>query len=294
MARAEGGPFWWEDPPAFERVFRVTATGERGIPADLDGRRGRLGLWRAGVGVEATVPLNRCWTLGWTLHLEESSYRFSDADAVVAGPGRLMEEGIFARFTPTLEYRWPSGWGVRAGPIVQSAGATGARFEDTLTWGGQASVRIPLGERTALVLGASAQTTLEGALSFGPLLDFESSPPSTGRLHLEFLRSGISGTGIRVGYDVTPRLSVGFLARYDRRDFRLADDDRVPGGVFRNARLAPGLDLRWLARPCVQLSAAAWLNVSDSFRFDDRNGDFVTDFGAAPSPMIGLTLSVRF
>lgn len=289
-ARAEDGCLWWQNCPTHEAY--VTVTGERGFAADLHGDRGTFSLWRAGVGVEGRFPIGLRWSLAPALHLEQDAYRFSDPDAIVAGSGRLLEDATFARLGLFATFRGASGWGFGAGPIVQSAGVPGARFEDTLTYGGGAGVRIPLGGDSSLLLGASIETTLEGSPTYFPLIDLQGS--GTGRFHLDYLRSGISTAGIRAAYDVTPKLTVGVLGRSDGRAWRLAEDDRVPGGVFRNARLAAGLDLSWRPSACVTLTATGWLNVQDSIRIDDRRGDDVTDFGADPSPMIGLSVSIRF
>jgi hypothetical protein len=292
-ARAEdAGPCpWWEERRAHGGW--ATLTGEGGFEADLHGGRGTLSFWRAGFCLEWNQPVASKWAFRGVLYGETDSHDFGDPDAVVAGTGRLFEDAYRVRVEPQASFRDCNGWGFNTGPIVQSAGVPGAEFEDTLTYGGQASVRIPLGGRSAVTLGASVETQLEGSATVWPVFDLETSGTG-GRFHVGYLRSGIGSTGIRAAYDVTPRFAVSLMGRLEGRSWRLAEDDRVPGGVFRQSRLAPGLGVMWSPNTCVSLSAEAWLPISDSIRIDDRDGDRVTDFGVDPAPILGLTLSIRF
>src|SRR5206468_5059627 len=162
-------------------------------------------------------------------------------------------EGRLARIETLAKLDLPRGWGLAAGPIFQSAGVPGARFEKTFTWGGQGSVRIPLNASTGLVLGASVETTLEDTWAVFPILDIEGM--STGSVKFD-----VRGTGVRAGIPLAPCLSLGLSARYDRPDWRPARGDRVPGGVFRDIRVAAGVDLEWRPRPSLAVSVGTWLN----------------------------------
>ena len=284
------GP-WWEDTRAHGSW--ATLTVERGFPADLRGDRGSLSFVRGGVALEWNYPVASKWSFKGAFYAEEDLHDFTDPDSIVAGTGRLFEEARRVRIEPQARYVACSGWGVSFGPIAQTAGAPGADFADTLTWGGQASVRIPLGGSTAIDLGLSYETQLEAAASLWPVLDFESAS-SSGRFHLGYLRTGIASTGLRASYDVTPTLAVSLLGRLEGRSWRLAEDDRVPSGVFRQSRVAPGLGVGWNPNTCLSLSVEAWWPLWDSIRIDDRRGDRVTDFGVDPAAVLGVTLSVRF
>ena len=289
-AQADGGPSGegsLPPTPAAERGVRVTPTVEYGFPADLPGERGVMSLLRAQLGVAGTVPVNRCLLLQLTFAAEVDAYDLSDPDAIVPGSGRLLDEGRYARFEPLAKLDLPRGWGLIAGPVVQSAGVPGARFEETLTWGGQASVKFPISASTSLVLGASVETKLEGSWSIFPLLDIQGI--STGSIVL-----GVRGTGIRAGIPLSPCLALGLSARYDRRDWRLAESDRVPEGVFRDIRIAFGVDLEWRARPSLAVSIGTWLNAYHEIRIDDRHGDPVTSFNADPSFTLATSVSISF
>ena len=282
---------WWEDT-RYHGTW-ATVTVEHGFDADLQSTRGSLSFTRGGLALEWDYPVASKWSTLGALYVEEDVHDFSDPDAIVAGTGRLFEEGRRVRFEPQLRYVGCSGWGVSAGPIVQSSGVPGAKFEDTVTWGGKASVRIPLGGSTAIDLGVSVETQLETSPSVWPVFDFESAS-SKSRFHLGYLRTGVGSTGIRASYDLTPTFAVSALGRLEYRAWRLAEDDRVPGGVFRQARSAPGLGVMWNPSSCVSLSGEAWWTIGDGIRIDDRSGHRVTDFGVGAALELGLTLSVRF
>src|SRR5437660_7345526 len=126
-----------QQPPACVRELRVTPGVEYGFPADLRGGRGRLSVFRALLGVDASVPVSDRLQLQLAFTAEDAAYHLSDPDAVVPGSGRLLDEGRLARIETMAKLDLPRGWGLAAGPIFQSAGVPGARFEKTFTWGGQ-------------------------------------------------------------------------------------------------------------------------------------------------------------
>src|SRR5439155_18703744 len=128
---------------------------------------------------------------------------------------------------------------------------------------------------------------LEDTWAVFPILDIEGM--STGSVKFD-----VRGTGVRAGIPLAPCLSLGLSARYDRRDWRLAQGDRVPEGVFRDIRVAAGVDLEWRPRPSLAVSVGTWLNAYHEIRVDDRHGDRVTAFEADPSFMIAASVSISF
>jgi hypothetical protein len=267
--------------------LRLAPYAEQGFPADLERDRGTIGVRRAGLLGTAAFPVASRARLRLQFGAERAFVDLSDPDEVVAGNGRLLDDALSLRLEPRLDVFVGGDWTLSAGPILGSSGALGARFEDTLTYGGTAAVRFPLGGDRTMRVGASVETALEDTLSIFPV--FEIGGLSTGGLSVEG-----RGTGVRASLPLSPRFDVGAAARYDRRDWRLAEDDRVPGGVFRDIRVAVGLDLEWKPSRCVVLAVAAWWTVYHEVRVDERDGDRVTAFEADGSWMVSLGASVLF
>jgi hypothetical protein len=265
---------------------RVAPYAEHGFPADLSKERGRLAVERLGTLGMATLPVSRVLRVKAAFALERADYDLSDPDAVVPGPGRLLEDAFQARVEPSAEVRLGGEWRVALGGILVTQGALGARFEDTTTHGVFGSVRFPLGTRVVR-LGGGIETNLDDPWTLFPIVSL--SGTSAGKWSLE-----ARGFGVRLGYAANDRVGFGVAGRYDRRDWRLAESDRVPGGVFRDFRVAVGADFEWKPSCDVTIAVAGWWTLDHRVQVDDRDGDTVTRMDADPSFMVSLGLVVRF
>jgi hypothetical protein len=272
-----------DDGPA----ARLALYAEHGFDAALNADRGTLAVERLGLIGTTAVRVSDRARLRLQYSAERAWYELSNPDAVVPGAGRLLDDAVWFRLEPRADVDVGSRWTVSAGPLVGSSGVLGARFEDTLTYGAMAAVRFPFGANRTLRVGATVETTLEGSLAIFPIFEIGGGV-SAGGLAIEG-----RGTGVRAGVPLSDDWSVGVAARYDRRDWRLAEDDRVRGGVFRDVRIALGADLEWKPAESVVLAVAAWVTVYHAIRVDDRHGDEVTDFEADTSLMLSLGFSVE-
>ena len=275
------------DERDFRRRFDADVTGERSLPAAFPDARGTLVVTRVNGSFDGRVALNASTLLQPRAVAEATWYRFSDVDRVVPGTGPLIDHARLARIAPMVERRFYGGWGLGAGPILQTAGASGADVSETLTWGMEAYARIPLRSRAGLRIGASFETRLDDSIEWWPVLAIEGAEP--GRLSVEG-----RGSGLRVGYAFTPTLSLGLDGRYDRRDFRLAPDSRVPDGVWRDRRWAVGADVSWKPRPCVEVYGTVWRNLFHDVSVGDRDGRTLLEASMRPSWQFGLTVSLQF
>ena len=131
------------------------------------------------------------------------------------------------------------------------------------------------------------ETTLEDSARLWPIVDIEGI--SSGRFGLEAWLDEVRAT-----YRFSPAFKAGLAGRWERRDFRLAEDDRVPAGVFRDYRASVGLHAAWKPSESVSVQGTLWLDAYQEVRVDDRDGDEVTRFEAEPSPALELSVTIRF
>jgi hypothetical protein len=267
-------------------ALRVAPYAEYGFPAELSKERGRLAVERLGLLGMGTVPVSRALRFKAAFALERADYDLSDPDAIVPGPGRLLEDTFQARVEPSAEVRLGGEWRVAAGAILVTQGALGAEFDDTVTTGVFGSVRFPLGSRVVR-LGGGIESNLEDPATIFPIVSL--SGTSSGKWSLE-----ARGFGVRLGYAANEHWGFGVAGRYDRRDWRLAESDRVPGGIFRDRRVAMGADVEWKPSCDVTFALAGWWTLEHDVKVDDRDGDTVTRVDADPSFMLSLGLVVRF
>jgi hypothetical protein len=268
------------DPP------EARASVEWGTEADLPHDRGTVSFLRGGLDLEGVSVVSSRVRLRWRLRAEAGEYDLSRPDAVVPGDGHLVGPYRAGQAVAVVDYSFANGWGVAAGPVVAACGDPDASLSESMTYGFKAGVRFPLGGGRSLELGIDFHTVLEDDPSYFPLVRIEGM--GHGKVSFEF-----HGTSLRVGYPLTERLSIGFDARYDRRDVRLPADDRVPHGVFRDIRYEAGLDLEFRPRPWIGVRVGVLVPVDHEIRIDDRHGDGVTDLDATGGVVIGAMVSIE-
>jgi len=247
---------------------------ERKLPADLSGDRGSIDAWVGRSEFEVTLPVGR--SLSWEIRgdAEYDRYHLSDPDAIVPGSGRLIEDTTLFSLTNRLEVPLSRSLWFRAGVNVASTGATGAEFADTLTWGIEGSFRFSVGGSSWVRLGLAYHTILEETGTFWPVFDV-GGLGAGGKWEIEW-RWNI----LVVSREVAPSLRVGAAVRYDRSDWRLAESDRVPGGVARDIRYSVGAYVSWVITDHARLHVGAWYDFGHDLIIDDRDGDRVTDLPA--------------
>jgi hypothetical protein len=160
----------------------------------------------------------------------------------------------------------------------------GADFEETLTSSLTAAVWFPVGGGTRVRLGATHRTHLEDASTIVP--DFGVDGIGSGAWRVEW-----RGHALRASREVWPCLRLGAGVRYLHDDARLADSDRVPGGVFRDVRLGVGAFAAWTPNDRLTVSLTVWHDVDHWVRIDDRDGERVTSFDGDGSLAIALGLT---
>ncbi len=273
-----------------ESTVRLTSTLTRGFPTDMDGDRGTLSLLRALVEVEGTIPTSSRFTWKWGAQAEMDHYQWSDVNRVVPGTGRLLDEGWMFRAGPGIEWEINDTFSVTTGIFGESALVSGVTFWDTLSFGGFATVRFRATQGLGVRLGVSARTNIGGSAFIVPIFGVDGGDTSKkGKGPKNPLRFSVRGSGCRLGYAFTESIGVGIAARYDRRDWRLAPDDRVPHGIVRDTRIPIGVDLEWTIRPGLSLDLEVGAEVYHEVEVDDRYGHRITIFEADPAPYLALS-----
>jgi hypothetical protein len=221
---------------------------------------------------------------------ERGTYDFDEDAAVVPlGQGSLGGAYTGARLALGGSWSLSRSFGVTLGASLRSFWMDGADVEDGLQPGVIAAVRLRLFGTTDVFFGASMTSGLEGDPSFLPILGL--SGLDTGKDSR--WRVEARGPGLSVAYLLTPRLSVGLSAGYERRDIRLADDDRVPGGVLRERRLPVGLEIAWQPRSCTSIVLTGGASLWNKVTLLDDDGEEVLSHTTEVAPFVQLEWSLR-
>lgn len=268
---------------------QATATTTWALAAGLDDDRGDLTVGRAGVDVLVAWDATPRVTVGLDVGVEEARYDLSRPDLVVPGPGRLLETATTAYVTPGVRVRPDDLWTLSAAVTVATGFAPGAAPEDGVTSSVVVTARRRVSAALALTAGVLVSTALEDDPTVVPIVWLSGASPTAGPVRFEF-----RGAGLRASYDVSDRLALAVSARYVRRDVRLADDDRLPGGVARDVRVPVSVEVDVRPTPDLVVTAAVGLHAYAALRFLDRDGHEVADAQADVGAWFGLAVTLRF
>ncbi len=264
--------------------------GAWSLPVGLEGDRGDVAVRRAGLDVLTTYEVSPRLTLGFDVGAERSTYRFSDRDRVVAGVGRLFEEGTTAYGTTGCKVTPSDAWSYAVALTVATGFAPGGNPADGTTASVVATVKRRLSPSLALLVGGLYATSIEDDATIVPIVAVTGAGDGPGGpVRFEF-----RGAGVRAAYALSPRWSVAVAARYVKREFRMASDDRLPEGVFRDVRVPVSVEFDLHPTPDVTISGAVGVNAYADLRFDDRRGHEVVEAQADVGFWFALSATFRF
>ncbi len=222
---------------------------------------------------------------------ERGTFDFSNPAALVpTGVGDLG--GSMTGLRAGLGGSWSlsRSFGVTFGATARWLWMDGADMADGFQPGVLAAVRVRLFGSTDVFVGGSFTKGLEGDPYVLPVLGLSGiSGGADSRWHVE-----ARGVGVGVTYDLTSCLTLGLVAGYERRDVRLAQDDRLPDGVLRERRLPVSLEVGWRMRRESFLLLSAGASVWNRLTLLDSNGTAVTIETTDPAPFVQLEWNARF
>lgn len=291
-ARASSAPRLPQEgsPPASRWKVQASAVGAWSLPVGLEGDRGDVEVRRAGFDVLTTYEVSSRLSVGFDVGAERSTYRFSDRDRVVAGVGRLFEEGTTAYVTPGFKVTLDDNWSYGAAVTVATGFAPGADPADGTTASVMATVRRRLSPSLALMVGGLYATNIEDDPLIVPIVVVLGAGDGPGGpVRFEF-----RGAGVRAAYPLSPRVSVAAAVRYMNRGFRMASDDRLSEGVFRDVRVPLSVEFDLHPTRSVTISGAVGVNAYADLRFEDRRGNEVVEAQADVGFWFALSATFRF
>ena len=274
-------------PPTTKRFLTVA---QADFVAHFEHDRGEISRARTWNSLEVVRPLSATWALRLDAELEVDVYDLRDSQLLVAGLGRLLETGIRTHLEPGADWRLDRNWKIGASIVLETTSVPGASISDAYTIGTNVYVWHRFGASVALSFGLSVIGNLDDTPSFLPFVvpvDVDASSPGRWRFEMR-------GTGGRLGYAFTPKLTAGIAGAYDRRDWRLSNDDRVPAGITRDIRVPIGLFAEVSPREGFTFGIEAGMTVSHAFEVADRHGDSIDRVNASPSAYLAFSLSWRF
>jgi len=277
-AEAQEGPrLSFEIAPRTQYTFR----------ADLDDSPGSVAVWRGGAAFSLSAPWGDRANFQFTADAEASSYDFNGATGLIAGTDSPISDAYRIRLIPALAYRCSERWAVLGGGLIEFAGEGGADVGDSTTFGGYVGARYAFSEKFALTFGVQGKSRLEDSAIFLPILGFE--------WHITdkvTLSTDSPGVGLRLAAAIDEHWTFVLSGAWELREYRLEDGSPLPDGVMRDDRAPIGASIEWRPNPHITVALSGGAVVWQRYRFDDQNGDRVSEDNTDPAPFIGI--SARF
>jgi hypothetical protein len=270
--------------------FFVEADGRLSLGADIDDLNGSVDVARlrgaAGVSFRLTDTADLILRMG----SEASFYEFDNAAGIVPGSPAVDEpwDSVHATtFAPILRSMPETGWQWTLGGRVTSAGEPGADFSDTIAAGGFVLASYDVTDTLRLGAGVNIVTRLEGGLFVFPI-------PVIQWDVTDHLQIGTTERGFGATWFINPRWSAGVQVSFMRREYRLDDDNAVPGGSFTDIRVPVTLTVSYTPSPRFAVTGRIGSEVWGDLEINDRNENEVASYDLSSSVLVGVDLRLRF
>ncbi len=258
--------------------------------SNLDGG-GDVSASQVALGIGGGTRLSDQTSLGLRLTYDREEYNFTNATGfAVPNPWNQIDKvGLSAR----LGYKVSDTWSVNAGPVIQYAGEDGARFNDSLLYGGTVSASYRVNPNLMVGFGAGVFYRLEETKVFPSLIV---SWKINDRLRLgNSYRLGPAGpAGLELSYkaDENWELAAGGGHRSSR--FRLDRNGSTPGGIGENTS--------WpvYGRVSRKLGSAFHVDLfggaafGGKMKLQDSRGNDINSVSYNTAPLLGLNLRSTF
>lgn len=258
--------------------------------SNLDGG-GDVSISHYAVGVGSEKSLSDKVGLGVRMNYEREEYNFSNTNGlVVHNPwSQINRLGLSMR----LGYKLTDQWSIGGGPVVQYAGESGAKFGDSLMYGGIVSAVYRANPNLTIGFGAGVFYRLEETRVFPSLI---ASWRITDRLRLgNSYRLGATGpAGLELSYKVDENweMAAGGGRRLSR--FRLEKDGSTPGGIGENSNWPVYARLSRKLGSALHLDLFGGAAFGGQMKLQDSSGNDIQSIDYQTTTFFGCNLRAGF
>jgi hypothetical protein len=221
---------------------------------------------------------------------ERSWYDFKNATGIIPGTDDPVDNTYRIVLRPLLSYQIDEQWGVFGAASLNWGAEDGGELADAFTVAGFGGVRYAFSEELSMSLGVGAATQLEDSTEFIPIIGVDWKINDRTRLST----TGVEGLGARLTHGFAPEWALIVQGSYENRQFRLADDNALPEGVLRDRRAPFGVGIAYSPSPSVAIELMGGVVAWEELRFDDREGNEVSEINSDPAPFIRLMVRIDF
>ena len=280
-----------------EKEIRFFARGS--AESSTGGRsRGRFGgkfdSYSLDTSITAAIPVNETTDATLTLGQTSTAYEFDSFGSFGGGRTDPIDFGLLYGISGTVNHVIDSEWMLFGGANLRSSGEIGADFDETITFGGYVGLMYHIHEDLSVGMALGGFSQLEDEFTFFPV--------PTMRWQIDdYWRPVVGGNtttghpGAEMTYHINETWEVGVAAAYDRKQFRLEDDnDDAPGGVFEDSGVPVMFLTSWSPEPNWRVTGAIGSTVYRELKIRSSTGDGQGEATISPSFLIGVFAEYRF
>lgn len=190
-------------------------------------------------------------------------------------------------------YSFSDNWTLGISPAIELSGESGAKTDESFTYGAVVSLAHPFSRDLVLGLGFGLFDRLEKTKAF-PFILINWKINEQFRLSNPF-RAGPAGpAGLELLYSLKKKWEFGIGGAYRSYRFRLDDISAVPNGVGENEFLACFLRVQRKLGSNLTLDLAAGALFAGELTIENSSGNKLAADAYDTAPFVGLTFAGRF
>jgi len=257
--------------------------------SDLSDGPGKLGVTRGGADLSVTGPLLDRSMLLLKIGTEVSGYDFSGATRFAPANGEPWDTIYQHTISAGLLTRYDEKWSSIGVFRVQSAGESGAEFNDTLTFGGFLGGTYAFSDRLRVGLSVGISTQIEDNVQVLPL------PSVFWKINDQWTLDAGSIRGVSLAYQPSEQWKFWGFFDFASRNFRLDENNpAAPAGVGRDKSFNAALATTWSPTKQISLTASVGYIFGQELILDNSAGDRILKDDVDPTPFVGVTAEFRF
>lgn len=179
-------------------------------------------------------------------------------------------------------------------PSIRSTGESGADFSETITGGGFTGFSYRFSDSLTIGPGIGVFSQLEESATIFPVLIIKWNITEKFSLDTGSGLAATLGPGLTLSYKVTPKLRLGFGARYEKLRFRLDKNGDAENGIGEDSSFPVFATGTYSVNRKSSFSFVAGFETGGELKIEDSKGSTITEESSDPGVFTGLTFNMRF
>ncbi len=179
-------------------------------------------------------------------------------------------------------------------PQINYAAESGADLSDGFTYGAIGGIMWRVSPDLVIGPAMGVQTSLLDETVFFPFLLIDWQFSDRWRLATGSGFAASRGAGLRLAFEATDTWELGLETRYEEFEFLLDDSHGRAGGTGVDSSTPIVLTSRWTPSDTLTITGFAGAAVNGQFKFEDANGNEVSQSDYDPAPIFGLLARLEF